>query len=122
MTLNLKVGDRVRAAGREEVGTVARLDIDGAGTVRVEYEARPGTITLGFYPASDLAVLPPLEDPVPSIEPPNPPPPGTVLPTATKEEIQEARAATRAMGPADLSKKTAKSGGGAATASPPPVS
>jgi hypothetical protein len=99
---NLKVGDSVRAFGRDEVGTIEKLNIDGYGTARVAYKPRPETTTLGFYPSAHLDLV---EEPK-----------GTNTAPAGEGEGAAAPA------PATLSKKTAKAGGGAATASSPPVS
>jgi hypothetical protein len=54
MAENLKVGDRVRARGRDEIGTVAAI----GATVELDYEYRAGTVTKGYFPPENLDLVP----------------------------------------------------------------
>lgn len=53
MNNSLAKGQRVRCNGRAEVGTVE--SIDGHGYATVHFEARPGTVTKGYYPVDLVA-------------------------------------------------------------------
>lgn len=53
MQTSFKVGEKVRVRGMEPVGTVSKV----GEMIVVEYEPRPGTVTLGIYPPGHLELV-----------------------------------------------------------------